>query len=330
MRSMKRLKKLALSMLSVMILCGCSTVKTKAAYTVYPIGYIIERLSGGTVEAVSIQEDSMVQRAQIRENYQDILADSAMLFYIGQLEPYMQVYANEINEAADAKTDLSILNAVYDFKRYTPVIAGNDLTFMEGPYYKDPAFDLVDTDVKDLYLWIDPIAMLSMSKDILSWMKTQYPDNAASFDANMEKLETDLINLDAQYQALATKIINEHRSVKFVTMTAGFGNWQKTYGFEVYPVVLSKYGVLPDEEQLNVIRQRILEDDVRYIVYEPNMPADMVTLFNELEDGLGLTRVEMSNLSSLTDADKAAGKDYLSIMYENLAVLETMSRNRTE
>ena len=327
---MKRWLKILVCSILFLSSAGCSSVKTKAAYTVYPLGYIIDSLSGGTIEAVSIQEDGMVQRAQLRENYQDILADSAMLFYIGQLEPYMQVYSSEINSAVDAKTDLSIMNAVYDFKRYTPIVSGTDVTFVEGPYYKDPAFDLVDMDTKDLYLWIDPITMLSMSKDIVKWMKTQYPDNAAVYDANMEKLENALINLDAQYQALATKIINEHRSIKFVTMSAGFGNWQKTYGFEVYPVVLSKYGVLPDEEQLAVIKQRILEDDVRYIVYEPNMPQDMIELFNELEDELGLTRVELSNLSSLTDAERAAGKDYLSIMYENLAVLETMSQNRAE
>ncbi len=327
---MKRWLKLILSSMLCAAVSGCTSVKSKAAYTVYPLGYIIERLSGGTVEAISIQEDGMVQRAQILPNYQDILADSAMLFYIGQVEPYMQVYAGEINESAVPKTDLSVLNAVYDFKRYTPVITGNDVTFVEGPYYRDPAFDLVDTDVKDLYLWVDPIAMLSMSKDILSWMKSTYPENASVYDENMEKLETDLINLDAQYQALATKIINERRSIKFVTMSAGFGNWQKTYGFEVYPVVLSKYGVLPNEEQLAVIEQRILEDDVRYIVYEPNMPEDMVTLFNRLEDELGLTRVEISNLSSLTAAERAAGKDYLSIMYENLAVLETLSEDRGE
>ena len=29
-------------------------------------------------------------------------------------------------------------------------------------------------------------------------------------------------------------------------MTASFGNWQKTYGFQVYPVILAKYGALPN------------------------------------------------------------------------------------
>ena len=113
-------------------------------------------------------------------------------------------------------------------------------------------------------------------------------------------------------------------------MTASFGNWQKTYGFQVYPMILSKYGTLPSEAQLAIIEQRIKDDNVHYIVYEENMTQDMIDLFNRVQDDLGLTRVELSNLSSLTGGEIEAGKDYLSIMYENLAVLETMAEARVE
>ena len=141
---------------------------------------------------------------------------------------------------------------------------------------------------------------------------------------NLEKLEADLINLDAQYQNLATSLLNNRQEIRFVSMTASFGNWQKTYGFQVYPVILSRYGVLPDEKQLEIIKSRIIQDDVRYIVYEPNMTDDMIELFDQLESELLLTRVELSNLSSLTESELAEGKEYLSLMYENLSVLETM------
>ena len=55
------------------------------------------------------------------------------------------------------------------------------------------------------------------------------------------------------------------------------------------------------------------------------MTEDMIELFNRVQDDLNLTRVELNNLSSLTNEASNAGKDYLSIMYENLAVLETMA-----
>jgi ABC-type Zn uptake system ZnuABC Zn-binding protein ZnuA len=151
-----------------------------------------------------------------------------------------------------------------------------------------------------------------------------YPDERSNIDENFEELENDLINLDAQYQALSTSNMVNNKEIRFVSMTASFGNWQKTYGFQVYPVMLSKFGVLPDAAQLEAIKSRILQDGVRYIVYEPNMTPDMVDLFNRLQEELSLTRVELNNLSSLTAADEASGRDYLSLMYENLSVLETM------
>ena len=239
------------------------------------------------------------------------------------------MYLSEINEKVPSRIDLSTMNAVYDFKRYTPVIAEGEVTYIESPYYRDKAFDYIDTDQKDLYLWTDPIAMLSMAKDILNWLNTTFVEDELIFDENFTRLETELINLDAQYQSLASNNIANNKVIRFVSMTASFGNWQKTYGLEVYPVILSKYGALPNAEQLALIKQRILEDGVKYIVYEPNMTEDMIALFNELQEELGLTRVELNNLSSLSAEDDAAGKDYLSIMYENLKVLETMVEDRS-
>lgn len=313
---------------AVLLLSGCTPVKTQIAYTVYPVGFLVERLTGNPSRAVSVQQNMIIQRAQLKDNYAEILSDSAVFFYVGQLEPYRSVYAAEINAACSSQLDLSAMNAVYDFERYMPVYAGDDVTYVESRYYNDPVMDSIDTDVKDLYLWTDPIAMLSMAKDIRDWLLSAYPEDKEMIEDNFQKLETDLINLDAQYQALATANQHDKKEIKFVSMTASFGNWQKTYGFQVYPVILSKYGVLPNEQQLAVIEKRIQDDGVRYIVYEPNMTADMTVLFNQIEDDLGLTRVELSNLSSLTAAEDNSGKDYLSIMYENLSVLETMREPR--
>ena len=302
-------------------------IRSQVAYTVYPVGFLLQRLAGDTITAKSIQSDEIVQRAQLREDYKEILSDSQIFMHIGQLEPYLTVYSSEINQLANEQLDLSTLNAVYDFQRYTQVVADGEITYVESPYYRGEEFQMIDTDIQDLYLWTDPIAMLSMAKDIRDWLIATYPDEKSNYEVNFTRLETDLINLDAQYQALATANEKNDKVIRFVSMTASFGNWQKTYGFQVYPVILSKYGVLPNTKQLELIEERIRTDGVKYIVYEPNMTDDMVSLFNRIEDDLGLRRVELSNLSSLTGSE--SGKDYLSIMYENLNALETMTEDRT-
>ena len=226
--------------------------------------------------------------------------------------------------------DLSILNAVYDNKRYTEALPGDSSLFVESSYYDGEIFDSIDMDSQDLYLWLDPIAMLSMAKNVHDWLKQTYSEYSSVFDTNFTSLETDLINIDAQYQALATSLDTNNQMIRFVSMSNSFGSWQKTYGFQVYPVVLSKYGVLPDSRQLAAIEERIKTDGVKYIVYEPNMTQDMIDLFNQIETDLGLTRVELSNLSSLTTDQETEGRDYVSIMYENLSVLQSMVEDSPE
>lgn len=325
------MKKLICTLCTALLLClhltGCATVKNKIAYTVYPVGFLIDRIGGSTVIKESIQNDGIIQRATIKDNYEDTLKSSAVFMHIGTLEPYLTVYSNEIKESKIQNMDLSVLNAVYNFRRYTQIVTDGEVSFVEGPYYKGDMFNMIDADEKDLFLWNDPISMLSMAKDIRDWLVSKFPDQASVYEENYYKLETDLINLDAQYQALATSLVKNNQQIRFVSMTASFGTWQKTYGFQVYPVILSKYGVLPNKEQLEVIKERILADGVKYIVYEPNMTPDMIELFNELESSMNLKRVNLSNLSSLTKTEVDDGKDYVSIMYENLSVLTTMKED---
>lgn len=322
----KRFRSLILAIVCVFLLfsSGCAAASTQIAYTVYPVGYLIERLAGTTVTAESLQDDSVVQRASIRGDYQQILEDSAVFMHIGELEPYLTVYGNEIRSSKTSILDLSALNAVYEFKRYTEIPGGDEIKYAESPYYEGELFENIDTNEYDLNLWMDPIAMLSMAKDIHSWLVSAYPENETLYDSNLESLETDLINLDAQYQSFGSSVSGTGNAIRFVSMTASFGNWQKTYGFEVYPVVLSKYGVLPDEEQLAAIEERIRQDGVRYIAYEPNMTDDMKQLYERIRTDLDLEEITLSNLCCLTEEEKEEGKDYLSIMYENLSTLQAM------
>ena len=324
----KRIMTLLLCFLLSLTAAGCAAVRTKITYTVYPLRYLIERLSGNEISYESIQQDNtLVQRAQIRSDYETVLDNSAVFFHIGSLEPYLSVYDRNISSNGVYTYDLSGINAVYDFKRYTRVVKDGEVSFAESAYYDSPLFDLVDTDTKDLNLWTDPIVMYSMAKNIYEWLVYNYPEREAVFTENLRKLENDLIELDAKYQALSTSLSRENKCIRFVSMTASFGNWQKTYGFEVYPVILSKYGILPNEQQLAVIMDRIRADGVHYIVYEPNMTPDMIELFDRLQSELSLNRVELSNLSSLSEHESQMGQDYLSVMYENLATLETMKED---
>lgn len=311
------------------LLSSCTNKRVKISYTIYPVGYLILRIAGNNVQYQSIQKDnSIVQCATIAEDYEDILNSSKVLFHIGDLEPYYSVYVQDFKENGIEDIDLSNNNAVYDFARYTRTETDEGIVYEESKYYEGDAFENIDTYENDLCLWMDPITMLSMARDIKEYFVKNDSGNSKMYEANYEALESDLINIDAQYQNLATSLDNNEEVIRFVSMSSCFGSWQKAYGFEVYPVVLSRYGSLPNEEQILAIEDRIREDDVHYIAYESNMNEDMIDLYNRIQTDCDLKKFDLSNISSLSDAENNAGKDYISIFYQNLQSLQSIIESR--
>lgn len=315
-----KMKLFLISLLCIGMFSGCSQKKPSVAVTVYPVAYLVNRIAKDYVDVLTITEDTFIQRAQIKSNYEQILEKSDILYYIEGLEPYMTMYMDDIRSSKIETLDLATKSAIYKFERYTTTIVDDKVTGIGSDYYDGDVFASVDVYGNDPNLWMDPVAMTSMASDIRDSLSSLYPEYKNIFEENYNELELDLARLDADFQS-----IPKDKIVSFVSMTPSFGIWQKSYGMKVYPVCLSKYGVLPSNDQLAIIKKKISSDHVRYMVIEDNLPEDMIVLRDTLIDELGLIPVTLSNLSTLTKEQQEAGRDYLSIMYDNLEVLEDIA-----
>ena len=304
-----KIKLFLVSVLALFLVSGCEEKNPSIATTVYPVQYLVERIGGDDVTVSNITENTMIQRAQIKSSFQDILKDSDALFYIGGLEPYMDLYVDDIRDTGVDMVDLATKSAIYKFERYTSTTIDGITAGTEGPYYEGEEFANLDTYDADPMLWMDPVAMTSMASDIRDYLVQKYPQYKDIFDENYDALELDLARLEADFQAIPDGKMN----ISFVSMTPSFGNWQKSYGIKVYPITLSKYGALPTS------------DHVRYIAIEQNLSEDMEKLQQQLIDELALIPVNLNNLSSISSEDKKASKDYLTIMYDNLKALESIA-----
>ena len=316
-----KIKLFLVSVLALFLVSGCEEKNPSIATTVYPVQYLVERIGGDDVTVSNITENTMIQRAQIKSSFQDILKDSDALFYIGGLEPYMDLYVDDIRDTGMDMVDLATKSAIYKFERYTSTTIEGITAGTEGPYYEGEEFANLDTYDADPMLWMDPVAMTSMASDIRDYLVQKYPQYKDIFDENYDALELDLARLEADFQAIPDGKMN----ISFVSMTPSFGNWQKSYGIKVYPVTLSKYGALPTSDQLAAMKKRIKSDHVRYIAIEQNLSEDMEKLQQQLIDELALIPVNLNNLSSISSEDKKASKDYLTIMYDNLKALESIA-----
>ncbi|MEA5017241.1 MAG: metal ABC transporter substrate-binding protein [Erysipelotrichaceae bacterium] len=318
-------KKILIALITLMCattLTACQVKSPKICYTVYPIQFLVERLAGDKVKTCRITSDGNILRSQIIDDYQEQLSDADLFLYMGQVEPFMHIYLSQIKQNKDMDIiNLAGTTSIYSFKRYTQVQVGESKVFIESPYYESSLFNSVDTYDSDPYIWLDPIAMTSLASQIRDWLVTHYTEESDYFEKQYDLLEAELARLDSEFQMLRLSSSN----IKVVTMTPSFGVWQKNYNIEVYPIIMSRYGVLPTNEQLNVIKRRIINDDVKYIALEPNLSDDMIALYNQIKDELGLVEITLSNLATLTPQQITEKRNYIHIMYENLAQLELLT-----
>jgi len=320
---MKKVRKPLLAILTILMLLlsmsGCALSKMNIGVTTYPVEYLVRRIAQDRVNIIMYSGSKTITRAQIVPDYQDLIDQTDVLFRFSRLEPYFSVYLEEFQEKGTAMVDLTASASVYAFKRYRVTeVEGTRLTF-ESDYYDDPLFTGVDVYQTDPMLWLDPITMISMAGTVKDWLVQHYPEEKALFESNYEALALELARMDADYQELWSQEIG------FVSVTPSFGNWQKAFGIEVYPLIISRYGVLPTEEQLAVILDDIKSAGIQYIVHEPNLTEDMEALYERVKTELKLKSVEMHNLAFLTDADIESNKNYITLMWENLTTLEDMT-----
>lgn len=304
---MKLVKMTLCLCLFLMTLCGCRATHDQVLVTCYPLQYLVEQIAQDRVSCVLLSENTLIQRAQIRDDYQELLAQSDALLYLGGLESYYEAYVDEITDSRIEQVNLVDQLGNFPFLRY----GENNET---QPWYAGDAFDDVDMYYSDPTLWMDAVTMCGMAACIRDYLSERYPAYAQAFADNYDALEIALSRLDARYQQLREK------QIRVAVMTPNFGHWQN-YGIQVYPVCLSRYGALPDDEQLSVIIETLREEGVQYMAIEENLPQDMIDLRLQIINELGLTPVPLNNISSLSDAQQRAGKNYLTLMQENLNVL---------
>lgn len=314
------MKKILLILSSIVLilstLSGCKLSVLNVGVTTYPIQYLVNRIAQDKVNVIQYSVGPTITRTQIRDDYKDVLETTDVVFHFGKLEPYLAVYLTEFQNSSAQLIDLTSNAGVYKFQRYTVTQVSDRQVTLEDTYYNSNLFNDINLYDKDPMLWLDPITMISMAGTVKDWLVEKFPEERNLFNTNYELLKEELARMDADYQELWKQ------DISFVSVTPSFGNWQKAYGIQVYPLIISRFGVLPTADQLSIIKERIKADGVKLIVHEPNLSEDMEALYQSIKTELELESIELHNLAFLSEKDITDNKNYMTIMFENLNTLE--------
>ena len=225
------------------------------------------------------------------------------------------IYPNEIINLSDkliadySKSDLFVYNGLSNEKNYAVSMLNNNKNLM-----------IVDATMGMEYesgveeLWLNPSNFLMLCMNIKNGMK-EYIDSVVlrkQIDTNYERIKLDISELDAEI-----KLLVENADDNNILVSNNALNFLTKYNVNVYS--LANSDSLTDSV-INEVKKQINNKKISYIIMLPN---DVLTDdVEKLLDDYNIEKLYFDPLTTLSVENKNAGKDYITIMRENLDILK--------
>ncbi|HTW96672.1 MAG TPA: zinc ABC transporter substrate-binding protein [Candidatus Methylomirabilis sp.] len=168
----------------------------------------------------------------------------------------------------------------------------------------------------DPHVWLAPELAKTMVDNIAVGFIKADPANAPYYQNNAAQLKDKLDQLDAAYRAgLANCQLKD-----IVTSHAAFGYLAQAYGLNQIAIAGLSPDAEPSPEQLAEIVKQARADKIKYIFFESLVsPKLSQTIATEI----GAQTLVFNPLEGLTKDEIAQGKNYFTVLQDNLINLQT-------
>lgn len=291
--------------------------------TVYPMQYLVEEIGGDTVTVLRVpgstthsHDDTIAFSA--KDQIDMINAD--LLFYV---DAGVDTYIPNIEDTVFKDGPVELVN-VSEFVNYATVCYSHDHDEEETAeeHAEEEPCD-VNSQSDDPHFWLDPNRMLDALELVKDKLIVTYPENSEVYTNNYTVLKASLEKLDDDFQAMA-----DEATKPIVTTTLLHNYVHEAYDIEIISLTTSVHTTEVDAGSIIEIVTVAVENDVLYIIFEKNstFPAGEEVLTQLQEQVSTAQKAEMHGLGNLTQDEIDNGSTYLSIMYENLTVLENATK----
>ncbi len=170
-------------------------------------------------------------------------------------------------------------------------------------------------ETKDPHIWLSPPLFKKEAKIILEGLVKIDPKNKTYYENNAFNLINQLNQLDKEYR----EGLSNCKQKYIVTSHSAFAYLAKTYGLNQITIT----GISPDEEpsvqRLIEIAQFAKKNNIKYIFFERLISPKLTeTIAHEI----GAQTLVLDPIEGISDNDAKNGKNYLTIMKENLTNLK--------
>ncbi|SHK84194.1 metal ABC transporter substrate-binding protein [Desulforamulus aeronauticus] len=301
---------LALVFISSSFLSGCANNRTSAevkdkivVYTsIYPLYDFTRKIGGDKVEVRNVVPagGEPHEWEPSPRNLAD-LGKAAVFIYCGSgIEPWLEKTLPSIDQ------NKVLVNA----GRNIELLPAKEEQTAHGNQQDDHHHAKVDP-----HIWVDPLNAVIMVDHILSGLVQADEQNKAYYQANAAAFKKQLLALHKEYEtALAGA-----QGKEFVVSHAAFGYLAHRYGLKQVAIRGLSPEVEPSPNDMAEIVKLAREKGIKYIFTE-SLVSPKVS--EALASELSAKTLVLNPVGGLTKEEIAAGKDYLSVMGENLKNLK--------
>lgn len=217
------------------------------------------------------------------------------------------------------KSDLLVLNGEVESwgNKIKNNLQGKDIkVLLAGEGLLTKQLDKDGTSIIDPHLWLDPVLAKQQVNNIANGFISIDSPNTAYYQHNQQLLGTQLDQLDHSYK---TGLSNcQQRDI--ITSHTAFGYLAARYGLN--QVAIS--GLSPDQEpssqQLVTVAKYAKEHNVKYIFFESLVSPKLA---DTVAQEIGAQTLVLDPLEGISNDDIEQGKNYFTVMEENLKNLQT-------
>lgn len=169
-------------------------------------------------------------------------------------------------------------------------------------------------NIQDPHVWLDPSLAKEEVANILAGFEKVDPANKSYYQKNASDLDVKLDSLDKQ---LKDGLVSCQKK-DIVTSHAAFGYLASRYGLNQVPIAGLSPDAEPSSKQLADVSDFAKKNGVNYIFFESLVSPK---LSDTIAREIGAKTLVLDPLEGISGDDLKAGKDYFSIMKQNLANL---------
>lgn len=163
----------------------------------------------------------------------------------------------------------------------------------------------------DPHIWLDPVLAKRQVSNILQGLIQADPADSQYFTQNAQAYQAKLDDLDKQAINATTNTATRY----FVTFHEAFAYFAKRYNVTQIPIA-GPFQEEPTPSDIQNVINAIHQYRLLYVGYES---LENPAISQSISSQTNATLILMNPVEGLTAQEKAAGKDYISLMQENIA-----------